>query len=378
MRWRRAITRAIGSRIAASIVFAAAGVAAQPGPIKIGISAGLSGGQAPYSRDVTRGIEACFSAINKQGGIGGHALQLVAEDDGGKRDQVVANTKKLVEQHKVVALIGYTSGAGVKASLSYIDGQSVPLIGPVTGNMGIRAQHHKNLFHTRAGYGDEMRKMIGVLANTGVKRFAIAFLDDVGPANPQSMKDALAGNGLTPVAEVPLNRNADEFSVPITRLMESRPDAVVFISNAKPIAQIVKGMRAQGYAGQFATSSFSGLGLVDELKEGGRGLIMSQVLPPPSKTILRVVGDYQKHLKEIDADAKPNYTSLESYIAARVLVEAIRRAGAGARPERIVAALDAMATFDLGGYEIHFSAVSHDGSRRVDTGVVTAEGKLLF
>jgi ABC-type branched-subunit amino acid transport system substrate-binding protein len=277
-----------------------------------------------------------------------------------------------------VALIGYTSGAGVEASLSYIDGQSVPLIGAVTGNMGIRAQHHKNLFHTRAGYGDEMRKMIGVLANTGVKRFAIAFLDDVGPANPQSMKDALAQHGLTPVAEVPLNRNADEFSAAITKLMESRPDAVVFISNARPIAQIVKGMRAQGYAGQFATSSFSGLGLVDELKEGGRGLIMSQVLPPPSKTILRVVGDYQKHLKEIDAEAKPNYTSLESYIAARVLVEAIRRAGAGAHPERIVAALDTMATFDLGGYEIHFSTANHEGSRRVDTGVVTADGKLLF
>ena len=372
------ITRGIRCGMAALMAFAAGTGVAQPAPIKVGISAGLSGGQAQYSRDVTRGIEACFAAINKQGGIGGRALQLVAEDDGGKRDQVVANTKKLVEQHKVVALIGYTSGAGVEASLSYIDGQTVPLIGPVTGNMGIRAQHHKNLFHTRAGYGEEMRRMIGVLANTGVKRFAIAFLDDVGPANPQSMKDALAQNGLTPVAEVPLNRNAEEFSAPVTQLLESRPDAVVFISNAKPIAQIVKGMRARGYAGQFATSSFSGLGIVDELKEGGRGLIMSQVLPPPTKTNLRVIADYQKHLKELDAEAKPNYTSLESYIAARVLAEGIRRAGPGASPERIVAALDTMATFDLGGYEVHFSPSSHDGSRRVDTAVVTAEGKLLF
>src|ERR1051325_3757480 len=146
------ITRGIRCGMAALMAFAAGSGLAQPAPIKVGISAGLSGGQAQYSRDVTRGIEACFAAINKQGGIGGRALQLVAEDDGGKRDQVVANTKKLVEQHKVVALIGYTSGAGVEASLSYIDGQTVPLIGPVTGNMGIRAQHHKNLFHTRAGY----------------------------------------------------------------------------------------------------------------------------------------------------------------------------------------------------------------------------------
>ena len=105
---------------------------------------------------------------------------------------------------------------------------------------------------------------------------------------------------------------------------------------------------------------------------------MSQVLPAPTKTHLRVIADYQKHLKESDAEAKPNYTSLESYIAARVLVEAMRRAGAGASPERIVAALDGMASFDLGGYEIGFTATNHNGSRFVDTAVVTAGGKLLF
>jgi ABC-type branched-subunit amino acid transport system substrate-binding protein len=251
-------------------------------------------------------------------------LQLVAEDDG-KRDQVLANTKKLIEQHKVAALIGYTSGAGVEASLSYLDSQNVALIGPVTGNMGIRAQHHRFLFHTRAGYSEEMQRMIGALANTGIKRFAMAYLDDVGPANPQAMKAALTQNNLTTVVEVPMNRNADNFSEQVANLMKSTPDAVVFISNAKPIVQIVRGMRAAGYGGQFATSSFSGLGLVDDLKDAGRGLIMSQVLPKPTKTHLRLIADYQKHLKEHDAEAKPNYTSLESYVAARVLVEAMRR-----------------------------------------------------
>lgn len=364
--------------VAALLAAAAGSVWAQSNVVKVGISAGLTGGQAQYSRDVTRGIEAYFSAINKQGGVGGRTLQLVAEDDGGKRDQVLANTKKLIEQHKVVALIGYTSGAGVEASLGYLDSQNVALVGPVTGNMGIRAQHHKNLFHTRAGYADEMRRMIGALANTGVKRFAIAYLDDVGPANPQAMKAALTQANLTAVAEVPLNRNAEDFSAQSDTLLQSKPDAVVFISNAKPIVQIIRGMRAKGYAGQFATSSFSGLGIVEDLKERGQGLIMSQVLPAPTKVHLRVIADYQKHLKEFDAEAKPNYTSLESYIAARVLVEGVRRAGAGAGPERIVAALDGMASYDLGGYEIGFTATNHNGSRFVDTAMVTSGGKLLF
>lgn len=365
---------------AALMVVAAGSLWAQPAAIKVGVSAGLSGGQAQYSRDVTKGIEACFAAVNKQGGVGGRQLQLVTEDDGGKRDQVLANTKKLIEQHKVAALIGYTSGAGTEASLSYLEGHNVALVGPVTGNMGIRAQQYKFLFHTRAGYGEEMRRMIGALTNTGVKRFAIAYLDDVGPANPQAMKAALTQHNLTPVVEVPLNRNADDFSAQADKLLQSTPEAVVFISNAKPIAHVIRAMRAKGYTGQFATSSFSGLGLIDDLKERGHGLIMSQVLPAPTKTHLRVIADYQKHLKELDPEVKPNYTSLESYIAARVLVEAMRRAGAGAsaNPERVMAALEAMTSYDLGGYDIGFSATNHNGSRFVDTAVVTAGGKLLF
>ncbi|HET7525441.1 MAG TPA: ABC transporter substrate-binding protein, partial [Burkholderiaceae bacterium] len=252
---------------------------AQPQPVRIGQSAGLSGGQAAYSKDVKTGIEAAVAFVNRQGGVQGRPVQLVSDDDGGKRDQVVANTKKLVEQHKVVALIGYTSGAGTEASLDYIATANVPMIAPVTGNMGIRAAHHKQLFHTRAGYGDEMRRIVDAMATTGIKRFAFAYLDDVGPANPQSMHDALARHNLKAVAAVPLNRNADDFGKQIDALLQAQPEIVVFISNAKPIAQIVRGMRAKGYVGQFATSSFSGPGIVDDLKERGHGLIMSQVLP---------------------------------------------------------------------------------------------------
>jgi ABC-type branched-subunit amino acid transport system substrate-binding protein len=258
---------------------------AQTQPLRIGQSAGLTGGQAAYSKDVKTGIEAALAAANKQGGINGRPVQLISEDDGGKREQVVANTKKLIEQHKVVALIGYTSGAGTEASLEYISMGSVPIIAPVTGNIGIRAAHHKQLFHTRAGYGDEMRKLVDTLAATGVKRFAFVYLDDVGPANPKSMHDALARQNLKAVAAVPMNRNADDFAPQIEELLKAEAEIVMFISNAKPIARIVRGMRAKGYKGRFATSSFSGVALVDDLREDASGLIMSQVLPPPRAPI---------------------------------------------------------------------------------------------
>src|SRR5688572_23668208 len=82
------------------------------GPILIGQSAGLTGGQAQYSAEIKQGIDAYFSAVNKNGGVNGRQITLVSEDDQGKKDNVLANTRKLVETDKVLALIGYTSGAG--------------------------------------------------------------------------------------------------------------------------------------------------------------------------------------------------------------------------------------------------------------------------
>lgn len=367
----------LAAALAAGLVPAAAH-AQKAGPIVIGQSAGFTGGQAAYSADVRTGVLAAFEAANRTGGVHGRPLKLVAEDDQGKKDNVLANTKKLVEVEKVTALIGYTSGAGVEATLKYLGENRVPMLSPVTGNMGIRAEFHRNLFHTRAGYDDEMKKVIGGLALTGVKRFAIAYLDDVGPANPQAMHGALDLAKLKAVAAVPLNRNATDFSAQVDALVKANPEAVIFISNGPPIVKIVQGMRKKGYGGQFASSSFSGLKVIDDLKDDGFGLILSQVLPPPTRTYLKVVKDYQQDLKAVAPDAKPNYTSLEGYIAARVLVDALRKAGPGAEPEKLVEALESMRRVDLGGYEINFSRDSHDGSRFVDTGVVSRSGGLRF
>ena len=370
---RRTLTRA-----AAALAATLALPAGADEPILVGQSAGMTGGQAAYSADVKRGIEAAFAAANKAGGVHGRPLKLLTEDDQGKRANVLTNTKKLVEADKVIALIGYTSGAGVEGSLAYLDTQAVPMLSPATGNMGIRAAFHRNLFHTRAGYDDEMKRLIGNLALIGVKRFALAYLDDVGPANPSAMHAALKANNLEAVAALGLNRNAKDFDAQAETLLKAKPDVVVFISNAPPIVKIVQAMRARGYGGQFATSSFSGTGLVDDLKGSGTGLIMSQVLPSPLRTQLKLVRDYQQDLQALDRQATFNYTSLEGYVAARVLVEGLRRAGPRPTPERLVAALEEIRRLDLGGYEINFSGRSHDGSRFVDTGVVSASGAIRF
>jgi branched-chain amino acid transport system substrate-binding protein len=345
--------------------------------ILIGQSAGMTGGQAEYSKDVRTGLLAYFEAANRAGGVHGQQIKLLTEDDKGSRDQVVANTKKLIEKDNVFALVGYTSGAGVEAALPVIAQAKVPMLSPATGNAGIRLETHRYLFHTRAGYADEMRRVVDTLATVGVKRFALVYLSDT-TVNRKVMEDALSANNLKAVAAIGLDRNAKDFGTHAEALAESDAQAILFITNAKPVVDIVRSMRRKNYGGEFISSSFAGTGFIDALKTDAAGVKVTQVLPSPDKTSVRIVKEFRENLQKVDDKMKPNYTNLEGYIAARMLVEGLRRAGKGATREKFVAALEGISEIDLGGYEVGYNAKSHGGSRFVDIGVVNNRGQLVF
>jgi len=356
-------------------------IAQTDGPILVGQSGGFTGGQAAYSADVRNGIEAAFAGANASGGINGRQIKLVTADDGGNRDKVLANTKKLVETDNVMALIGYTSGAGTEVSLPFIKEAKVPILSPATGNMGIRSEHNPWLFHTRAGYRDEMAKIVGHAVGLGLKpRVALAYLGDVGPANLKSMQDALAANQLTAAAVVSLDRNATDFTAQVEQLMAGKPDLVIFISNAPPIVKIVTGMRERGYHGQFATSSFAGSRVVGDLKQHARGLIMIQVLPQPHRNALNFHRDFHADLKRLPDASKvvANYTVLEGYIAGRTLIEGLKKAGKEVTREKLAASLTGMNDLDFSGYRIRYARGNHEGSRFVELGVVSADGQVKF
>jgi len=365
--------RALVTGAAASLLISHAATA----EILIGQSAGFTGGQASYSKDVRDGIQAYFAAVNRAGGVEGQQIKLLAEDDQGKKDLVVANTKKLIEQDHVFALIGYTSGAGTEAALPIAEAARVPMLSPASGNMGIRAQHYRHLFHTRAGYGDEMRYIVDTTAQLGLSRYALVYLQDAAVNRP-AMEAALTANNLKPVAAMGIDRNAKDFGPVVDKLLAAKPDAVLFITNGPPLAAIVRGMKKRGYPGEFISSSFAGTRVIEDLKDDAIGLKVVQVLPSPKKSHPKIVREFREHLRQLDANATPNYTNFEGYVAARVLVEGLRRTGKGPTRERFVAALETFRQVDLGGYEISFSPINHNGSRFIEIGVVNLAKNLVF
>jgi len=93
-------------------------------------------------------------------------------------------------------------------------------------------------------------------------------------------------------------------------------------------------------------------------------------VPPPTKRSLTIVQEYQQAIEQVVGAKSYSFTSLESYIAAKVLVEALKRAGPRPTREGLAQALDAMKAFDVGGYAVTFAPDNHNGSSFVELTVI--------
>jgi len=344
--------------------------------IRFGQSASLTGGQASYGKDVQNGIAAAFAAATAQEATTGVRYELVTLDDGGVRSRCMKNVMGLVESG-VTAIVGLTSGAGAEACLPVVEDALVPMLGTASGNMGIRAANTHGVYHVRAGYDVEYKRMLAYLKDFGLRTVGVVTLNDTSRANLDAMNAALAAYSIVPKVTVGVDRNATSFEGPANELLAAKLDCVLFTANATPVARIIDLMRLGNYPGLFYASSFAGQDLIDTLTAKKQSCVMSMVVPRPTALGVNVVAQCQRDLALLNNGARLGMTTLEGYIAGRTAVEATQMAlksGTFGRA-RLKEALAGLRS-DLGGYKVEFSG-STQGSRFVDLIALDRYGRLV-
>jgi len=157
-----------------------------------------------------------------------------------------------------------------------------------------------------------------------------------------------------------------------------QPDGVIMISAYTSIAEFVREMKAAGSTTQFHNVSFVGsTALADALKGEGYGVAISQVVPYPWSPSVPIVKEYQEVMAKAGHSADTNFSSLEGYLVAKVMVEGLKRAGKDLTREKLIAALEGMNSVDLGEFMVSFSPTNHSGSRFVDLTMIGHSGKFI-
>ncbi|HUG23810.1 ABC transporter substrate-binding protein [Piscinibacter sp.] len=347
--------------------------------IRFGMSSPLSGPTGAYGRQMKEGIEAGFARVNAAGGVHGRRLELVALDDGYETGPAVANANRLVQQERVVALMGFYGSSPTEAVLPVLDASGVPLIGTISGAEALRKPVNRHMFHLRASYGDETAAIVKNLTTVGIQRVAVLYQDDgFGQAGLKGVTDALAAHKLSPVAAASVPRNSVDVAPAVAAIAKSNPQAVVMVTLYRPTAEFIKQMRKAGSAPFFVALSPVGTDqLIAELgPENTRGIQVSQVIPYPWADKLEVVREYKQALTAHAKGASYSYYGLEGYLNARLVVAALERAGPNLSRERLMAALRS-GPFNLDGYRVNFAPGSNSGSSYVEISVVGTNGRIL-
>jgi ABC-type branched-subunit amino acid transport system substrate-binding protein len=164
----------------------------------------------------------------------------------------------------------------------------------------------------------------------------------------------------------------------VQAICKVEPQGVVMISAYKSCAAFIKAMRAAGCNPQFMNVSFVGSkALAHESGAAGRGVGISQVVPFPWNLSAKVVKEYQQLIEASTGKQGYSYTSLEGFIAAKVLVEGLRRAGNDLTRERFIAAMEQLRDYDVGGFTVSFSPTDHSGSKFVELTVIGKDERFL-
>lgn len=344
--------------------------------IVLGQSAAFSGPAAQLGLQLHAGAMAYFNQINERGGVYGRKIEIRQLDDKYEADLAAANTKKFVENDDVFALFGYVGTPTSNAALPIFTKANIPFFAPFTGVQSLREPFNRQIFNIRASYFDETEHLVDRLVNTGLKNIAVFYQNDAyGKAGLAGVERALKKLNLTIVETATVERNSVDVAKAVEKLLPKRPDVIIQISAYSSCAAFIKEMRKASYTGQFYNVSFVGSqALADSLGPEGPGVVISQVVPFPWRNAEPIVSEYAKAMNKAGVTAL-NFSSLEGYISAKVFVEGLRRAGKTLSRDRLIAGLESMGNYDVGGFYVNFSPSNHNGSKFVDMTVISKDGK---
>lgn len=296
---------------------------------KIGVAFTLTGGASVYGQAQKNGVELAVDEINTQNAVPGVRLDPVYEDDGGTPPTGITLFQKLINQDRVMAIIGPTLSNVALAADPIAQQAGVPVLGvsnTATGVTDIGNFIFRDSLTEAQVIPGTVRKVKDKLAP---KRVAVLYGNDDAftKSGYDEFKKALDANGLPIVSTQTFAANDKDFAAQLTQIKGANPDALVvsaLIAAAVPIV-----IQARQLVGDklpiVGGNGFNSPALIQQAAKVADGVIVgaawhSSSTNPKSQAFLK---NYKAKYR-----SDPDQFAAQAYTGAYLVAEAIRRAGA--------------------------------------------------
>lgn len=342
--------------------------------IRIGQTVGVTGTVAATVKESMLGAQLYLDQVNAKGGVGGEKIELITLDDAFDVKKAEANARTLVEERGVLALFMSRGTPHTEAINTVLEQHHVALIGPSTGAMVLHKPLKRYIFNVRATYQREAERTMAHLVSLGVTRVAVVHVDDsFGADGLEGARNGLKAAGLEPVTVAKFDRTKPDFAPVLPALKAAAPQAVLIIGSGTAVVEGIRSFKGAGVGGQYLTlSNNASGGFIKLLGDLGHGVVVSQVSPASQGFAL--VKDANQ-LARAQGVNEVSPAMLEGFVSAKVLVEALRHAGAKPTRASLHSALENLGRIDLGGLSLDYSTSDHTGLDFSDLSIISASGK---
>ncbi len=323
--------------------------------ILIGASLALGGHAGYLGTQMLQGAMSYIRHINDRGGIHNRTIRLIALDDRYNPTQCLYNTQQLILEQKVFALFCYVGTPTTVRIIPLVNEARIPLVGMFTGANRLRQPVNRYLINIRASYYQETLAAVDfIVKEKQMDQVAVFYqYDEYGFDGLRGTEIALKKHGLVPVAKGSYVRGTLDVEAGLDKIIASNAQAVVMIGTYDSCAKFINLARERHFSPLFHNVSFVGSKeLARRLGENGEGVMVTQVVPPPTiapdTTPLPGVKEYVALLNIYYPRSRPSFVGLEGYLNARILVEGITRAGPDITREKFIQAIESIEQYDLG------------------------------
>ena len=325
--------------------------------IVLGMSTALSGPAAELGQDVRAGVRAALGRADRLNLLEGRKVRLIALDDGYEPQRTPANMLELIDQDRVLAVIGNVGTPTAIAALPIVNQRKVLFYAAYTGAGVLRKNPpDRYVINYRASYNEEVAAMLeALLDGAGLSIDEIAFFtqrDGYGDAGFSAALSFLKRRRIDTrrLLHTRYKRNTVAVANSVADVLSVDPPlrAVVMVGAYAPCAAFVRLCRENDFDPIFLILSFVGSRpLAERLGADGDGVIVTQVVPP-YESDLPIVAEYRDDQRNADPKMKLSFGGLEGYIAARILLRALGPVSSIPGREEVVDALEGLGEFEIG------------------------------
>ena len=239
--------RIFGMALAGLCLLLGVSVSQAAEPIRVGVTASLTGAYAKLGQDQLSGIRMWADDINARGALLGRKVEIVHYDDASDPEKSAALYERLITQDKVDLLLGPYSSDITLAASRVAERHNFPMVATGASSGTIWEQGFSNIFQIDAPAADYMKLPLELANEKGLKRIALVYADTEFPREvAEGARKMAAGHGMQVVLDEAYPQDSLEFGGIAARLKAAAPDVVIGGTYFRDSVALVRAIRSVG------------------------------------------------------------------------------------------------------------------------------------